>query len=313
MDAVVLTISADSDLPNSGQRVEQGPEPRARMAPFVAGDFTNEDYAGICQILREQKGFFLDGYKDLCIKRRIAARIRAVGLHAPEEYIALLKDNAEEQERLLTALTVHVSHFFRNPSTYAVLERRVLPELLAKARQGRCKVRIWSVGCSCGEEPYSIAMLCRSLARKGDQLSIIATDLSSDALQRAKQGCFRASRLAEVPASLLQENFNPQGGSFQLVNEVRQAVRFFRHDILSDPPLYRADLILCRNLLIYFSRGQQQEIIQTLAEALTPGGYLVLGRAETLMHGSRHMFTCVDPAERIYRRLEDEDDQLSPT
>jgi len=89
-------------------------------------------------------------------------------------------------------------------------------------------------------------------------------------------------------------------------------VRFFRHDILCDPPFYRADLILCRNMLIYFSREQQQQILCTLADTLLPGGYLVLGRAETLVHSCRDFFRCIDPAERIYQRLEDEELSLTP-
>jgi len=280
--------------------------------PFTAAELSDQDYSRISLILKEQQGFLLDGYKDMCIKRRIAARIRAVGLSCSEPYLDRLEKDPTEQEKLLATLTIHVSHFFRNPSTYAVLEQRVLPELLLRGRNNKSKLRVWSVGCSSGEEPYSIALLCRTLMREGDLLSIIATDLSPKILLTAKRGRFPAERVKEIPAEILNRNFSQDSGCFQLHDPIRQLVRFFRHDILCDPPFYRADLILCRNMLIYFSREQQQQILCTLADTLLPGGYLVLGRAETLVHSCRDFFRCIDPAERIYQRLEDEELSLTP-
>jgi len=281
--------------------------------PFVGGDISDQDYSQICLILQDQQNFVLAGYKDLCIKRRVAARIRALGLQDPAVYLESLRDNPVEQKTLVAALTIHVSHFFRNPSTFAVLERQVLPELLQRARQNKCKLRVWSVGCSGGEEPYSIALLCRRLMTEGDLLSIIATDLSPEILQAAKRARFPAVRLVEIPGETLKNSFTQDGDFFQLQDSIRQMVRFFRHDILSDPPFYRADLILCRNVLIYFSREQQQKILCKLADAILPGGYLVLGRAETLVPNCRDLFRCIDPAERIYQRLGDENLRLAQT
>ena len=307
-----MTISSDqqSSLETTAERERKAAEkPTAGL--FVAGDLTDQDYARICRILKEQRGFLLDGYKELVIKRRIAARIRALGLQNPETYLDRLEVDQEEQEKLLAALTIHVSQFFRNPSTFAILERRVLPELLQRARENRSKLRIWSVGCAGGEEPYSVALLCRELTQKGDLFSIIATDLSPTILQNAKRGRFPASRVAEISGETLKSSFQQEGEYYQLHEPIRQAVRFFRHDVLTDPPFYRADLILCRNVLIYFSRDQQQKILGMLAETLLPGGYLVLGRAETLVPACRDLFRCIDPAERIYQRLGDEGANLT--
>ncbi|NOY12758.1 MAG: protein-glutamate O-methyltransferase CheR [Deltaproteobacteria bacterium] len=257
--------------------------------------------------------FALDGYKDLCIKRRIAARIRSVGMHGPDPYIELLEADQQEQKKLLATLSIHVSQFFRNPSTYTVLTDRVLPELAQRSRNSSSKLRIWSVGCANGEEPYSLALLCQSLLADEDLLlSIIGTDLSSEALQRAKRGCYEQNRLAAVPKELLQRYFVFRDKHYCLVDKIKMAVRFFHHDILSDQPFYRADLILCRNVLIYFSRRQQQRVLEILAAALPPGGFLVLGRAETLVTSCRQLFRCIDPAERIYQRL-DGDEQPLPS
>lgn len=275
------------------------------LTPFVGGDISDQLYLQICQILKAELNFDLVGYKDLCIKRRVAARIRALRVTVLEDYIEQLQSSAEEQERLLEALTIHVSQFYRNPSTYAVLEKKVLPALLQQARSNKSKLRVWSAGCAGGEEPYTIALLCDKLLQADDLLSIVGTDISADILQRAKQACFCQSRLAEVPADVLKKNFLSLENGYQLSAEIQKKVRFFRHDILSEQPNMRVDLLLCRNLLIYFSRPQQELIIRTLAQALQPGGYLVLGRAETLVASGRELFQCIDPAERIYRRLDD--------
>ncbi len=305
----VLTISPDEI--NAGLDDAEVPVDE-KGSPVVGGDIPEAAYLQIGEILREQQQFSLDGYKDLCIKRRIAARIRAVGMKGADPYLELLASDQNEQQQLLAALSIHVSHFFRNPSTYKVLEKRVLPELLERSRQQHSKLRIWSVGCANGEEPYSLALLCQKLVNEGDQLSILGTDLSPDAILRAKQGSYEPNRLHEVPEALLQTFFVTRDKRYCLTEEIKNVVRFFRHDILSDQPFYRADLILCRNVLIYFSRDQQARILQILAAALPPGGFLVLGRAETLVSVCRDLFRCIDPAERIYQRLE-KDEQLLPT
>ncbi len=270
-------------------------------SPFVGSDLSEDNYRQITAILQQQQNFNLDGYKVLCIKRRLAVRIRAAGYNCPEAYIELLREDPHEQEQLLTTLSIHVSEFFRNPSVFSVLEKTILPELFATTRKLGSKMRIWCVGCANGEEPYSLALLCRQ-QHNNDAISIIATDLSSAALVRAKKGIFSAERLRNLPGELLTDYFSRHNGQYQLDRKVREQVQFFRHDILSDQPFYRADLILCRNLLIYFSRQQQQKILELLAAALLPGGYLILGRAETLAPKCRELFFCVDPAERIYQR-----------
>lgn len=291
-------------LPEPKKELEPEPILKNPSGPFVGGDLSSEEYAAISGILQEQKNFTLDGYKDLCIKRRIAARIRAVGQNDSGYYIELLRENPQEQERLLASLSVHVSQFFRNPSTYAVLEKKVLPDLLQRARRQKSKLRIWSIGCANGEEPYSIALLCQRLRQSSDLVSIVGTDLSPEALQRAKRAHFSKDRVAGVPEKMLRDYFELQADTYRLNETIKTCVRFFRHDILSDQPFYRADLILCRNVMIYFSREQQQKILQILAAALPQGGYLVLGRAETLVPACRDLFRCINPAERIYQRFD---------
>lgn len=277
--------------------------PIGTESPIVGGDVDDGIYRRVVDILKSQQHFLLEGYKDLCIRRRLAARIRAAGYRKPEEYVEFLAEDSREQEHLLAALSVHVSHFFRNPSMFKMLEKIIIPELQERTRLERCKLRIWCVGCAYGEEPYSVALLCQKLQIKKEMVSIIATDLNPEALRTARQGRFPFGRLQNVPESMAQELFTEDAGQQTLAEKVRELVQFFRHDILTDSPFYRAELILCRNLLIYFSREQQIQILKKLAEALLPGGYLILGRAETMAPACRALFHCVDPAERIYQRI----------
>lgn len=284
---------------------KESPAAASQRSPLIGEEFSDEAYAAIAVILKEQQNFDLISYKSVNMKRRLAAYLRSCGCAEPLHYSAELADRADEQKQLIAALGVHVSHFFRNTSTFSALESRILPELLRMSRRQDRKLRIWSVGCAHGEEPYSVALLLKKMLQKGDQIAIVGTDLSPDALKKAKNGYYPADRLKEVPPEMLEKYFKGSAQLYQISEEIRHLVQFFRHDILSEEVFYRADLILCRNLLIYFAREKQQQVLMLLAGALSPGGYLVLGRAETLAPDCRNLFYCVDPAERIYRRTLD--------
>ncbi|ALC18270.1 MCP methyltransferase, CheR-type [Desulfuromonas soudanensis] len=272
-------------------------------APFVGSDFTEEDFEAVRLHLLQERGIDLGMYKDRCIKRRIATRVRARGFHAPGPYLEVLRREPEEVTALLAALTIHVSQFFRNPSTFAVLEGVVLPELVARAsEEGRREVRLWSLGCAAGEEPYSLALLAESLAPEV-QISILGTDLSPAVLERAREGLYDAQRLVEVPEAVLNRYFSEEGREFRLSRSIREKVRFECRNILDSGAYPPADLILCRNVLIYFGRRDQETILSRVAAVLPSGGYLVLGRAETLPGEVRGLFHVAFPAERIYRKL----------
>ncbi len=288
---------------------QQPPHAEGKAGPpgreLLTGEAVDDAvYRQIARILSRHQNFHLDGYKAHTIKRRMASRMRATGFRDPETYLAILEEDAAERQQLMMALSIHVSSFFRNPSAFRALAREVIPRLRDTARENGAKLRFWSVGCAHGEEPYSLALLYRrQLGQTGD-VAIIGTDISTVALKKARRGSYPLNRLADVSPDLFAKFFGPCGEEYRLAEEIRRAVQFFRHDITADAPFYRADLILCRNLLIYFSRAQQQKIVETLAGALLPGGFLMLGRAETLAPACRSLFHCVNPAERIYRRVD---------
>lgn len=274
-----------------------------RPAPFVGSDFPPQEFEVVRQLLAERTGFDLGVYKDRCVKRRIARRIRELGLADAGRYVVRLRDDPAEAEALLAALTIHVSQFFRNPSTFAALREKILPQLLETAnREGRRELRLWSVGCAGGEEPYSLALLIGALDFGTVEVNILGTDINPEILQRAREGLYDEMRLAELPPEMRQRDFVAEGKHFRLREEVRRRVRYLRHDILNAPDCPRADLVLCRNVLIYFSREDQERIFERLADAIPPGGFLVLGRAETLAGTVRGRFDIACPNERIYRR-----------
>lgn len=269
------------------------------------GDFPEAAFAEVRALLLERAAFDLGHYKDGCIRRRVARRARACRC-AAVAYPARLRDDPGEAEALLAALTIHVSQFFRNPSTFDHLRRRVLPELIERARRTRRgELRLWCAGCAGGEEPYSLALLARELAPAKLSLSLLATDLSPAILERARAGLYEPARLTQVPLELRERYFRVEGQGFRLDHEIRRMVRFRRQDLLAPEEYPRADLILCRNVLIYFSRAEQERIIDRFARALPPGGFLVIGRAENLFGPVRNQFRGEFPRERIYRRLED--------
>lgn len=273
------------------------------VAPFVGSDFSDEEFEQIRLLLLARRGFDLGMYKDQCIRRRIASRVRASGTSDAVTYLRLLEQRDDEIDALLAAVSIHVSQFFRNPRIFALLEREVLPELIrrAESRPARC-LKIWSVGCAGGEEPYSLALLLDELAPEWLKVEILGTDISAPVLQLAERGCFDPLRVSEVPAPVLEKYFAPRGRGLQLCDRICHRVRFAEHNILSDETFPSADLILCRNVMIYFSREDQERILVRFAQALSPQGFLVLGNAESLVGQARREFSPQFAAERIYRR-----------
>lgn len=256
----------------------------------------------IAQIARV-RGFGCAAYKESCLRRRLAVRMRARGAHTFEEYARILREDDTEYERLLDALTINVTKFYRNRETWDTLARTYLPDLWA-GRAGA--VRAWSAGCASGEEPYTIAMLLLELARatgvEPAGARVDATDLDRTVLARAESGRFRAPAFEEMPPALAERYFAGEGER-QVAPEVRALVRFRLHDLLREPPPEPPyDLILCRNVVIYFDRPTQERLFLQFAEALEPGGALVLGKVETLVGEARQRLRLDDTRERIYRR-----------
>lgn len=256
--------------------------------------------------IARERDFDCRSYKERCLRRRIAVRMRARAVHTFEDYAAVLDRDPAEWEKLLDALTINVTKLFRNWDAYAALDARVVPELWALPD---LQLRIWSAGCSSGEEPYSLATLFYRHAERLKQLDrvgrvrVLGTDIDRASLDAAGRGQFQSDAFADTPDDLRNRYFTP-GYPAAALPAIRALVGLERRDLLLDPPPAAPQhLVVCRNVLIYFDRETQEQLFARFHDALRPGGILMLGKVETLLGTIRNRFAPVDARERIYRKL----------
>ena len=262
-------------------------------------------FAALTRKISQEAGLTLDAYKDKCLRRRIAVRMRACGVHTFSDYQTVLDRSPAEYERLKDAITINVTRFYRNAETWNLLRDGLLEEVCAGDKG---EVRAWSAGCSSGEEPYTLAILMADhFDRQGNpdrfgRVAVDATDIDRQCLERAQLGRYRPEALADVPAELAERYFEADGGEVRVIERVRRQVLVRALDLNSERPLRgNYQLILCRNVVIYFERATQERVFTAFADALAPGGILVLGKVETLFGPARERLTLLDPRERIYR------------
>ncbi len=263
------------------------------------------EFQALLEKISRDRGFHCASYKTTCLRRRVGVRMRARGVHRYLDYAGLLDDDASEYDLLLDALTINVTKLFRNPDVYHAMRRDVIPALW-ESRAPR--IRVWSAGCASGEEPYSLAALFHlHAAERGelDRLSrveILGTDIDRRSLEAAARGEFEERDFSETPPAWRTAYFAP-APPFTVVPALRQLVSFRQHDLLREPaPQTVNDLIVCRNAIIYFDRASQERLFETFHSALNPGGFLVLGKVETLFGRARQLFRPVDGRERIFVR-----------
>jgi chemotaxis methyl-accepting protein methylase len=266
------------------------------------------DFEQLTRKISSERGFGCASYKEKCLRRRIAVRMRARGVHTYVDYARILDDDAGEYDRLLDALTINVTKLFRNWEVYASLAANVVPVLWHRQSPS---IRVWSAGCSSGEEPYSLAVLFHRYAATQGMLAqlgrvdILGTDIDRQVLAAAQRGEFEEGDFAETPPELRARYFSAEA-PFTASPAIRGMVHFERRDLLgARPPTSDGlfDLIVCRNVLIYFDRDTQERLFDAFHSALAPDGFLVLGKVETLLGQARSRFAAVDARERIFRRL----------
>jgi len=225
-------------------------------------------------------------YKPSTLHRRIERRMAIHGIAALPHYADFLRHNPQEIDLLFKELLIGVTSFFRDPAVWKHLAEVALPQLLA-GRSADSKLRAWSIGCSTGEEAFSLAMAFIEAAHRLPQpnslsLQIFASDLSADAIASARRGRYPASIASDVSAERLARFFNAHGNHYQIKQSIRDMVLFAQHDVVLDPPFTKLDLIVCRNLLIYFDATLQRKLLPLFRYSLLPSGLLLLGTSETV-------------------------------
>ncbi len=257
--------------------------------------------------VRSERGLDLSQYRENYVTRRVAVRLNSLGLHTYHQYSAYLDQNPEEYAKLLDTLTINVTQFFRDPTVYALFRDQVVPSLLAtkKSRKQRL-VRLWSAGCATGEEPYSLAMsMLDGIVRTKSNdamLSVIGTDIDRNALAVAKRGEYPVRLLNQIPTADRHRYIDVDGEIFRMKPEIAKVTRFQYLNLFEDSPINGIDVVFCRNVFIYFNHDDQSRLIESFWDALTRGGYLVLGRSERLAPVLAKRFELVSGRERVYRK-----------
>jgi len=281
---------------------------KSNLLPLAHGDLSPDDAAEL-QLLKAQIereiGIYCEGYKEHCLRRRIAVRMRACGLHTYADYARLLRSNAEEHKKLLDVVTINVSKFFRNKDLWSALEHTVLPALFElRARP----TRLWSAGCAAGEEPFTMAMLLKDYARRTGRereltrFQLRGTDIDARSLAQAEVGRYGNFAFTDIEPEMRAAWFTGPERD-QIKPEIRDMVRFQTADLIKDSFEPDQHLILCRNVIIYFERAVQEQLFSKFHEALAPGGFLVLGKVETIFGPAAHLFRPVAQRERVFVRI----------
>ena len=222
----------------------------------------------------------LNAYKERQMKRRIDSLISKNGYSGYEQYLHALRTDNERFEEFVTYLTINVSEFYRNPDQWQVMDKEIFPELIRKFGK---KLKIWSAACSTGDEPYSLVMaLSRHVPL--EMIHITATDIDKQIIAKAKVGLYSAKSIAAVPDDLKKKYFTQIGSSYQISDEIKSRVEFKEHNLLDDNYVTGYHMIVCRNVLIYFTEEAKEEVFKKFYRSIVPGGVLFIGSTEQIIN-----------------------------
>lgn len=238
----------------------------------------------IVKLASDASGNNFKGYKTTTIVRRVERRMAMCNIASLADYRSLLQQDTEECKRLAEDMLISVTGFFRDPQAYDIMARQIIPDLFAN-RDDNQPLRVWIAGCATGEEAYSIAMLLfaeRERLQKQNLIQVFASDIDAGALDQARAGFYASDEVLTIPPDLLQKYFTGEQQGYRVSKELRSSIVFALHNLLSDPPFSRLDLIVCRNVLIYLDQSIQRRLMSLFSAVLNPGGILFLGASETI-------------------------------
>ncbi|NOX38404.1 MAG: protein-glutamate O-methyltransferase CheR [Calditrichaeota bacterium] len=260
----------------------------------------------------QRTGIFFPDNKKYFLENRLYQRLKALNINDFETYVRKIQNGLMDSElqQLINQITINETFFFRNEAQLEALERHIFPELFRRARQRPGKsIRIWSAACSTGEEPYTLAILLQEKFRPlltGIRVEILATDINSQVLQKARQGLYRDYAVRKIAPGLLQRYFQPQSTGYQIAPEIRQMVQFRQLNLMDRWNMQQIrgmDVIICANVLLYFDERSKRQVVNSLYDSLNPGGYLLLGYSESL-YGVSHAFKPVHFTKTIVYKKE---------
>ena len=247
------------------------------------------DYEQFVAGIKRKTGIDLALYKEAQMKRRLTSLYEKKGFKNFVDFLSALEKNRDLMNEFLDRMTINVSEFYRNGTRWAVLQNKILPKIL----QTNKRPKIWSAACSTGEEPYSIAMVLSHFMPMS-QVQILATDLDENVIQKAKLGLYPERSLAEVPKDIQAKYFEKEGSFYKVKDEVKRTVTFKKHNLLKDTYESNFDLIVCRNVMIYFTEEAKDQIYMNFSKSLRSGGILFVGSTEQIFNPARYDFEVED-------------------
>lgn len=237
------------------------------------------DYEYFKREILKMSSIDLNCYKERQMKRRIDALIRNKGLSGYDKYVSAIKGSTELFDEFLSYMTINVSEFYRNPEQWTYLDKEVIPDLISKFGT---RLKIWSAACSTGDEPYSLVMAL-SKHLQLPQISIYATDLDRSCLEQARQGLYQEKSIASVPEEFKKKYFTKIGNAYKISDQIKNRVSFQKHDLLKDAYPTDCHLVVCRNVLIYFTEETKEELFGKFYKCLAPGGTFFIGSTEQII------------------------------
>ena len=274
----------------------------------MSGDSTDPgDLDALLDYVKRTREFDFTGYKRPTLERRIGKRMAEVGCETYADYEDYLEVHPDEFVIFFNNILINVTSFFRDPPAWEFVADEIIPRIIS-GKDANAPIRVWSAGCASGEEAYTLAMILgRALGvdEFRSRVKVYATDIDEEALAQARSATFPAKSLETVPDDLREQYFEPTSRGFTFRNDLRRSLIFGRHDLLKDAPISRLDLLVCRNTLMYFNADAQASILDRFRFALEGGGYLFLGRAETLLTHSS-VFRPLQLRLRVFASVADE-------
>jgi chemotaxis protein methyltransferase CheR len=262
------------------------------------------DFEMFRNLIYKESGIHFSGSNRTILESRLRERLKASGLAAIGDYYKLMLRNSEELKVLLDAVTTNLTRFFRNQPQFDAFENHVLPDLLKhKAAGGDREIRIWSAGCSTGEEPYTIAIMLKEILPPGYKVTIVASDISLKSLMVGKEGFYPETRITGIPDKYLTRYFDRKNNGYQIKDELKAGIRFDYHNLKNDLGLRNLDAVFCRNVIIYFDEAAQKAVMERFWESMSGHSYLFIGHSESLFGmGTKFEFVKTDWA-CLYRKF----------
>ncbi|EKD50228.1 MAG: Chemotaxis protein methyltransferase [uncultured bacterium] len=270
-------------------------------------DSDNKNLITLLTKIYQARGLDFTQYKISMVQRRVRSRMLKCNVSTYEDYFRILDQQPDELGHLIQSFSIQVTELFRNPESFNAIRDIVIPQIIISKREKQHKIiKAWSCGCSTGDEPYSLAMLfLEKLGAARDRfiLTILGTDIDDRAIREAGDTEFEKDQISALNQDIIRNYFVKHAHSkFKIADPVRNLVRLRHHDVINDIPYMHCDVILCRNVLIYFNKELQQETQLKFYDCLNPGGFLVLGMTESLIGSASEYFEPVNNSLRIYRR-----------